>query len=417
MISRRSSDEGEPRIFTRRQLLKYGAGAGVALYIPWELGTRAGDCSGADGPDPVGDRDPAVPAAAHHPAGDADSAGAQQRRRRRVLTRSPSGSSSSSPPRRAADDDGVGLRLRSTPQGPSTTRRSRSRRIATARPGQVDQRPGGRGRQLPPHLLPIDQTLHWATRPAASRAAMGTSIASTPASLHGPGSDRHPPARPTPARRATASRGLVSCPRRRTSRRATRRSGRGYDKFRAETEATRASRGRRAAPSSSTTTTSGRRHLVPRPHARHDATNVYAGPAGFYLLRGGPGDCRPEACFRGPAPGRRRRCGHEVLRDPSRDPGPLLQRRRLALLPGQPRVLRGLNQPPTEPDLDIPFIPDRRARPQSDISPIWNPEFFGAHGRQRPHLALPQGRAAPLPVPLPQRLQLALPDPQARDRR
>ena len=54
-----------------------------------------------------------------------------------------------------------------------------------------------------------------------------------------------------------------------------------------------------------------------------------------------------------------------------------------------------------------PYIPD------SDISPIWNPEFFGdamvVNGRTWPFL---RGRAAPLPLPVPEWLQLALPDPR-----
>ena len=53
--------------------------------------------------------------------------------------------------------------------------------------------------------------------------------------------------------------------------------------------------------------------------------NVYAGPAGFYLLRHGPGDLpdgRPSRT-RSPA---RRSVGDAVLRDPARHPGSLVQR-------------------------------------------------------------------------------------------
>ena len=101
--------------------------------------------------------------------------------------------------------------------------------------------------------------------------------------------------------------------------------------------------------------------------------NVYAGPAGFFLVRGGPeGDkavldsrTGTTAVLPGPAPKRRRQvpAQQDLLRDPDRHPGPLVQRRRLALLPGHAGVLRR----------------DRRDRtsPTTDVSPIWNPEFFG----------------------------------------
>ena len=49
--------------------------------------------------------------------------------------------------------------------------------------------------------------------------------------------------------------------------------------------------------------------------------------------------------------------------DPDRGPGSLVQRRRLAVLPRHPGVLRRHHAGP--------YIPD------TDLSPIWNPEFFG----------------------------------------
>ena len=101
--------------------------------------------------------------------------------------------------------------------------------------------------------------------------------------------------------------------------------------------------------------------------------NVYAGPGRFFLVRGGPGGRgrarQPRSgrrpCFPGPAPERR---GHvpvqqDLLRDPDRDPGPVVQRRRLAVLPGHARLLRRHRA--------------GRTSPRRDISPIWNPEFFG----------------------------------------
>ena len=88
--------------------------------------------------------------------------------------------------------------------------------------------------------------------------------------------------------------------------------------------------------------------------------NVYAGPAGFYLLRRGPGDL-PPAVIPGPAPG--------VGADP-------LGRFYEIPLAIQDRSFN--------PDGSL-FYPDTRAFfdefagpyiPGSDVPPIWNPEFF-----------------------------------------
>ena len=99
--------------------------------------------------------------------------------------------------------------------------------------------------------------------------------------------------------------------------------------------------------------------------------NVYAGPAGFYIIRGGPAgdkavlDSRDGTVPCSPArrPGRVTSSPQQdLLRDPDRDPGPVVQRRRVAVLPRHPRVLRR----------------HRRAlHPDGEFSPIWNPEFFG----------------------------------------
>ncbi|WP_055589132.1 multicopper oxidase family protein [Streptacidiphilus griseoplanus] len=89
--------------------------------------------------------------------------------------------------------------------------------------------------------------------------------------------------------------------------------------------------------------------------------NVYAGMAGFYLLRGGPADL-PEGVLPGPAP---------QLGDP---PGIRYHEIPLAI---QDRTFTPdgeLHYPPSRADFDGfagPYIP------RSDISPIWNPEFYG----------------------------------------
>ncbi len=102
--------------------------------------------------------------------------------------------------------------------------------------------------------------------------------------------------------------------------------------------------------------------------------NVYAGPAGFYLIRRGPGDL-PEGVLPGPAPG--------VGSDPF---GRFFE---------IPIVVqdRSFNR-----DGSL-FYPDSRAFfdgyagpyiPTTEVSPIWNPEFFGntlvVNGRTWPFL-------------------------------
>ena len=100
--------------------------------------------------------------------------------------------------------------------------------------------------------------------------------------------------------------------------------------------------------------------------------NVYAGPAGFYLVRGGP-------------------AGDDAVLD-SNTASP-------AVLPG-PAPKENDKFPPNKTYYEIPiaiqdrsfnadgslFYPDTRAffdgntgpyRPETDVSPIWNPEFFG----------------------------------------
>ena len=119
--------------------------------------------------------------------------------------------------------------------------------------------------------------------------------------------------------------------------------------------------------------------------------NVYAGPAGFYIIRGGPG-------------------GDKAVLD-SRSNTP-------AVLPG-PAPAEGDKFPANKPYRDIPiaiqdrafngdgslFYPDTRAffdqfagpyMPDSDVSPIWNPEFFGncimVNGNTWPFLDVEQRR-------------------------
>jgi FtsP/CotA-like multicopper oxidase with cupredoxin domain len=119
--------------------------------------------------------------------------------------------------------------------------------------------------------------------------------------------------------------------------------------------------------------------------------NVYAGPAGFYLIRGGPS-------------------GDKAVLDSRTGT--------TAVLPG-PAPREGDKFPPNKPYREIPiaiqdrafntdgslFYPDSRAFfdgitgpyiPTTDLSPIWNPEFFGnmimVNGNTWPFLEVEQRR-------------------------
>lgn len=116
--------------------------------------------------------------------------------------------------------------------------------------------------------------------------------------------------------------------------------------------------------------------------------NVYAGPAGFWLIRGGmydgaltgKGKNKVPAVLPGPAPV----AGQGVL--PLNTPGDPVRNsiREIPIViqdrsfnddgslfyPDNRAFFEGLNVPPTVPYLDIPFVPG------SDIAPIWNPEAF-----------------------------------------
>ena len=120
--------------------------------------------------------------------------------------------------------------------------------------------------------------------------------------------------------------------------------------------------------------------------------NVYAGPAGYYLVRGGPDDL-PPGTLPGPAP--------SVGDDPfgTYYELPILIQDRTfneeggLFYPSQRAFFEGL-----EPDqLRIPFTPDPDCDGlPSDVQPAWNPEFFGnalvINGRTWPYLNVEKRR-------------------------
>jgi len=108
--------------------------------------------------------------------------------------------------------------------------------------------------------------------------------------------------------------------------------------------------------------------------------NVYAGPAGFYLLRGGAADL-PGGVLPGPAPALGDAAGLAYYEIP------------LAIQDRSFNSDGSLFYPDSREQFDEfagPYIPT------SDISPIWNPEFFGTtmvvNGRTWPRLDVEQRR-------------------------
>jgi spore coat protein A len=124
--------------------------------------------------------------------------------------------------------------------------------------------------------------------------------------------------------------------------------------------------------------------------------NVYAGPAGFYLIRGGPDD-EVRGRLPGPAP---------ALGD---EPGLVYRDIPLAIqdrafnsdgslfYPATRAYFEDLDDyPGGTPYLNIPYRPDAACGGPSDVSPIWNPEFFGntmvVNGRTWPFLTVDNQR-------------------------
>jgi bilirubin oxidase len=227
------------------------------------------------------------------------------------------------------------------------------------------------------HLLPVDPTLHWANPPGgvAGRDSRPENFARTPGPYQGPvpfvthlhgghspdDSDGYPEAWYLP-HAANIPAGYA-------------RVGSYYERFRDQFEA----REHQGWPVGTA--------VFQYPNDQRAATmwfhdhtlgmtrlNVYAGPTGFYLLRAGDADL-PPGVLPGPAPRRRDEPGtayHEI---------PIAIQDRSFNRDGS------LFYPPSRrffDDFGGPYIPD------SDVSPIWNPEFFGntimVNGRTWPAL-------------------------------
>jgi spore coat protein A len=112
--------------------------------------------------------------------------------------------------------------------------------------------------------------------------------------------------------------------------------------------------------------------------------NVYAGPVGFYLIRGGPHE------FQGSLPGPAPKFGDPPNRAYFEIPIVVQDRAFNAdgslFYPDNRAFFEGLNKS----QLQIPFQPMLGCRGPSDVPPMWNPEFFGnvivVNGRAWPYL-------------------------------
>jgi FtsP/CotA-like multicopper oxidase with cupredoxin domain len=227
-----------------------------------------------------------------------------------------------------------------------------------------------------PHLLPVDPTLHWANPPGGTESRdMRPQFAETPGPytgpvpivthLHGGRSTQEsdgfaeawylPTANDIPVGFAT--------------------EGSQYESFRNEFLTTRG-----VAWEAGTATFQYQNNQRAGTLWYHDHTlgmtrlNVYAGPAGFYLLRRGPADL-PVGALPGPAP------------SVDADPFGKFYEIPLAIQDRSFNSDGSLFYPDSRAFFDGftgPYIPD------TDVPPIWNPEFFGntmvVNGRTWPFL-------------------------------
>jgi spore coat protein A, manganese oxidase len=241
-----------------------------------------------------------------------------------------------------------------------------------------------------PHLLPIDQTLHWANPPGAARGRDGH------------GSDQAPYRGPVPivthlhgGHSTEESDGFPEAwylPQARNIPPGYARTGSLYHEFRAEAQ----SRLHQAwAPGNSVFQYDNDQRAATMWY--HDHTlgmtraNVYAGPAGFYLLRGGPADA-VDGTLPGPPPALGDPPGLDYFEIPIAIQDRSFTEDGELFYPDNRAFFEGLE--PSQ--LRIPFMPDPACGGPSDVAPIWNPEFFGntmvVNGRTWPSLEVQQRR-------------------------
>jgi bilirubin oxidase len=241
-----------------------------------------------------------------------------------------------------------------------------------------------------PHLLPVDQTLHWANPPGGRRGRDSHGGDQTPyrgpvpivTHLHGGHSDQQSDGYPE----------AWYLPKARNISGSYARVGSKYREFRALAQS---QLGQAWTPGSAVFQYDNDQRAATMWY--HDHTlgmtrvNVYAGPAGFYLLRGGAGDA-VAGTLPGPAPSRGDPPGREYFEIPLAIQDRSFTEDGELFYPDSRALFEGLE--PSE--LQIPFWSEQACGGPSDVAPIWNPEFFGnamlVNGRTWPSLDVQQRR-------------------------
>ena len=228
-----------------------------------------------------------------------------------------------------------------------------------------------------PHLLPVDQTLHWANPPGGvpDRDTRPT-FTETPTRTRAR-ADRHPrPRRGRRGRRQRRLRGGVVPAGGQKHSAGLRQERHLVPLLRAQ--GCRVVR-RRLAPRLRRLPVPQREpgldDLVPRPRAWDDTPQRLRGPAGFYLIRGGPaGDdavidsrSNTKAVLPGPAP---------TASDPF-PPNKTYYEIPIAIQDRSFNDDGSLFYPDSREFFDGATADDPGFIPDTDLSPIWNPEFFG----------------------------------------
>lgn len=236
-----------------------------------------------------------------------------------------------------------------------------------------------------PHILPVDQTLHWAN-PLDGTTGRDTrpTFASTPGSYTGP-----VPMVPHlhGGHNAQESDGYAEAwylPMANNIPSAYAKRGSYYNFFKTEFQS---KFGTNWLPGSATFQYENDQRASTLWY--HDHTlgmtrlNVYAGPAGFYLLRGGPDD-EVDGTLPGPAPG----VGDDPFGRWFEIP--------IAIQDRSFNADGSLFYPDSRAFFDGATATDPGYIPATDISPIWNPEFFGntmvVNGQTWPYLEVERRR-------------------------
>jgi spore coat protein A len=383
---------------TRRQLLQYGAAAGASLYLPLRFDLRSAYAQVPGGTLPPGDISKYVTPLVIPPAMPRTSVLPQGRGRPvsyyeiavRQFPQHILPQSMGLPPTTVWSYGSVNHP--GTFNYPAFTIEARWQ--TPLRVKWINQLVDANGNYLP-HLLPVDQTLHWANPPGGTGGRDSEGLDPTRYTgpvpivthLHGGHSGQEsdgfaeawylPAANNIPQGHA--------------------RVGSYYDTFKAQAE------GLYGQPWTAGNAVFQYDNIQAAATMwYHDHTlgmtrsNVYAGPAGFYLLRGGPGD-GVVGTLPGPAPQMGDPPGMTYYEIPIAIQDRSFNDNGSLFYPDNRAFFEGLHQPPTEPYLDIPFIPEEACDGlPSDISPIFNPEVFGntmvVNGKTWPYLEVEQRR-------------------------